>query len=191
MPEPRLQDLQFGGSQKSDHNLRVLDEYAAQSHFERWIGQGAFYPDGTAARAIINTRYAVIAFPDATSSFAYAEIAVPARWTNGFIGLDVYSSFDGAGSGDVFVRAAAKAVAAGESVNQGLPTPGFLAIPAPGVANGLVVTRYAVDSMVCDSSKKLLTVRLDRSGANAADTYVGVWHLHGVLVTFTPKTPTT
>lgn len=178
------------GQTPNDHHAQV---HAAADHTDRTRKLFLMANDGKLDAA---TAANLGASPDLTAAIAYADAAtqgafwtflVPADWTSGNITIQpVWSP----GSTDAVAHtvrwsAIAKALGAGINVATAGTTVTFTGASAARTASVLVYDTATSLTIAPAAAGDLMRLELRRIGADAADTYVGVVNLIGVIVSYT------
>jgi len=128
-----------------------------------------------------------VAYADAATQGAIWTFAIPSDWASGVITIQpVWSP----GSTDAVAHTVrwsmtCKNVAAGTTITAAGTTVAFTGSSAARTVAVIVKDTATSTTLTPAAANDLFTITLQRIGADAADTYVGVVNLIGILVTYT------
>lgn len=166
-------------------NLRSLARHVADDHYVRHIQPGAMVMEATAVHGVIG-RWGVATLPAAADTSAIAAIGRPSEWVSGKLKITLrFSSSVGSTNNFRVLVQATPAKSGSVTTATTLIANDVGIIAGPAVANTRMErTIYSTSSMTQEFDT--LSVRILRTGTNAADTNANPFNIYLVTVELIP-----
>lgn len=164
-------------------NQRSIARHINDDHYTRSISPGAMVLEGTAAHAIVGSRWGIVSLPDdGTSSAAFFTFERPSEWVTGKLRVTLRYSAPGASVANfrIFLQAGVAKEGSVMTVTA-LPLSSVNLLPGPAVANTRMSFAVFSSGNVTREFDEI-SIRIQRTSGHADDVNVNAFHVYGIRV---------